>query len=112
MIVLAVVGTAADLFAAVAFARQDRMTLVLSICIGSSIQVALVVAPLPVLISWALGSPMTLVFHSPLDLLAVTSAAFVVRATAADGETTWFEGLVLIGVYAMLWPAFFFVGPA
>lgn len=112
VILLAVVGTAADLFAAVAFARQDRMSIVLSICIGSAVQVALVVAPLLVLISWALGSPMTLVFHSPLDLLAVTSAAFVVRAVAADGETTWFEGLLLIGVYGMLGLAFFFVGPA
>lgn len=112
VIALALVGTAADLFAAVAFARQNRMNIVLSICIGSSIQVALVIAPLLVLISWMLGSPMTLVFHSPLDLLAVTAAAITVRAVAADAETTWFEGLVLVGVYAMLGLAFFFVGPA
>lgn len=109
---LAVVGTAADLFAAVAFARQDRMNIVLNICIGSAVQVALVVAPLLVLISWAMGTPMDLVFHRPLDLLAVASAAFIVRAVAADGETTWFEGLLLVGVYAMLALAFFFVGPA
>ncbi|MGG5823574.1 calcium/proton exchanger [Falsiroseomonas sp. HW251] len=112
VILLAVVGTAADLFAAVAFARQDRMDIALGICIGSAVQVALVVAPLLVLLSWALGSPMTLVFHSPLDLLAVTAAAITVRAVAADGETTWFEGLLLVGVYAMLGLAFFFIGPA
>lgn len=109
---LAVVGTAADLFAAVSFARQDRMGIVFSICIGSAVQVALVVAPLLVLLSWALGSPMDLVFRSPLELFAVACAAFVVRAVAADGETTWFEGLLLVGVYVMLALAFFFVGPA
>ena len=112
VILLAVVGTAADLFAAVAFARQNRMDIVFSICIGSAIQVALVVAPVLVLLSWLLGTPMDLVFRSPLDLFAVISAAFIVRAVAADGETTWFEGLLLIGVYAMLGLAFFFVGPA
>ena len=112
VVLLALIGTAADLFAAVAFARQDRMDIVFSICIGSAIQVALVVAPLLVLLSWALGTPMDLVFQSPLDLFAVTGAAFIVRAVAADGETTWFEGLLLIGVYAMLAMAFFFVGPA
>lgn len=109
VIVLALVGTAADLFAAVAFARQDRMTIVFSICIGSAIQVALVVAPLLVLISWAIGHPMTLVLGNPLDLFAIAATAFVVRAIAADGETNWFEGLLLLGVYALLGLAFFFV---
>lgn len=112
VILLAVVGTAADLFAAVVFARQDRMSLAFSICIGSAIQVALVLAPLLVIISWFMGTPMTLVFSSPLDLFAIAGAAFVVRAVAADGESTWFEGLVLVGVYLMLAIGFFFVGPA
>ena len=110
VIVLAVVGTASDLFAAAWFARQDRMGLVLNICIGSAIQVALVVAPVLVLVSWAIGRPMTLVFDNPLDLFAIAGAAFIVNAIAADGETTWFEGVLLIGVYALLGLAFFFVG--
>ena len=54
---------------------------------------------------------MTLVFGSPLDLFAIAGTAFVVRAVAADGETTWFEGLLLVGVYVLLGTAFFFVGP-
>ena len=112
VILLAVVGTAADLFAAVAFARQDRMNIVLSICIGSAIQVALVVAPLLVLLSWFFGTPMNLVFHSPLDLFAMAGAAFAVRAVAADGETTWFEGLLLVGVYVLFGLGFFFLRPA
>lgn len=112
VILLAVVGTAADLFAAVAFARQDRMSLVFSICIGSTIQVALVLAPLLVIISWVIGQPMDLVFRSPLNLFAIACSAFVVRAVAADGESTWFEGLLLISVYVMLGLGFFFLGPA
>ncbi len=108
VIVLAVVGTAADLFAAVFFAKQDRMGLTMSICIGSTIQVALVVAPLLVILSWLLGSPMTLVFQNPLDLFAIAGTVFVVNAIAGDGETTWFEGVMLIGVYAVLGAAYFF----
>jgi len=109
VVVLALVGTAADLFAAAWFARQDKMGLVLNICIGSAIQVALVVAPLLVLISWAIGSPMTLVFRSPLDLFAITGAAFVVNAISGDGETTWFEGVLLVGVYVLFGLGFYFV---
>jgi len=108
VIVLALVGTVADLFSAVFFARQDRMGLVMSICIGSAIQVALVVAPLLVILSWLLGHPMTLVFHDPLDLFAIAGTAFIVNAITSDGETTWFEGVLLIGVYAVFGIAFFF----
>ena len=109
VIVLALVGTVADLFAAVWFARQDRMGLVMSICIGSAIQVALVVAPLLVILSWLLGTPMTLVFQSPIDLFAIAGTAFIVNAITGDGETTWFEGVMLIGVYIMLGLAYFFI---
>lgn len=110
VIVLALVGTSADLFAAVAFARQDRMGLVMGICLGSAIQMALVVAPLLVLISWAIGRPMSLVFGNPLDLFAVAGATLVVNVIAADGETNWFEGLLLVGVYLLLALGFFFLG--
>ena len=112
VIVLALVGTIADLFAAVWFARQDRMGLVMSICIGSAIQVALVVAPLLVILSWLIGSPMTLVFRSPLELFAIVGTAFIVNAITGDGETTWFEGVMLIGVYAVLGIAFFSPEPS
>jgi len=108
VVVLALVGTAADLFAAVVFARQDRLSIVLGICIGSAIQVALVLAPLLVIVSWLLGTPMTLVLPNPLMLFAVAATAFIVRTIAADGDTTWFEGLVLVGIYGMLAIGFFF----
>ena len=106
---LALIGTAADLFAAVSFARKGQMELVVSICIGSTIQVGLVVAPLLVLISLFIGHPMSLVFPSVLDLFAIASAVVITKSIAADGETNWFEGLMLVGVYALLALAFFFV---
>jgi Ca2+:H+ antiporter len=55
---------------------------------------------------------MNLVFGSPLDLFAIASAAFIVRSVAADGETTWFEGLLLVGVYLLLALAFYFDSPS
>ena len=110
VVVLALIGTVADLFAAVAFARADKMDIVLGLCVGSAIQIALVVAPVLVLVSWAIGHPMNLVFGSPLDLFAIASSAFIVRAIAADGESTWFEGFLLIGVYVLFAVAYFFQG--
>jgi Ca2+:H+ antiporter len=111
VVVLALIGTVADLFAAVVFARQDMMDIVFGMCLGSAIQIALVVAPVIVLTSWAIGHPMNLVFGSPLDLFAIASAAFIVRAIAADGETTWFEGLLLIGTYLLFALAYYFTSP-
>ncbi|MGI4796224.1 MAG: hypothetical protein ACRYG8_19635, partial [Janthinobacterium lividum] len=109
VIVLALIGTASDLFAGAFFARQGKMGLVLSVCIGSAIQVALVLAPLLVLISWAIGKPMTLVFSNPLDLFAIAGAAFIINSIASDGEVTWFEGMLLIGVYVLFGLGFYFV---
>ena len=109
VVVLALVGTVSDLLAAVVFARQDKMDIVFSMCVGSAIQIALVVAPVLVLASWLIGQPMNLVFGSPLDLFAIAGAAFIVRSVAADGETTWFEGLLLVGVYLLFALAYYFV---
>ena len=61
-----------------------------------------------VLASWLVGQPMNLVFSSPLDLFAIAGAAFIVRSVAADGETTWFEGLLLVGVYLLFALAYYF----
>ncbi len=108
VVALALIGTVADLFAAVAFARADKMDVVLGLCIGSAVQIALVVAPILVLASWAIGRPMNLVFDSPLDLFAIAGAAVVVRAIVEDGETNWYEGFILVGVYVLFALAFFF----
>lgn len=109
VIVLAVIGNAAEYVAAVYFARQDRMGLVMGITVGSSIQVALLIAPVLVIVSFFMGTPMDLVFTNPLELIAVAGVAFAVNSIAQDGETTWFEGVLLLAVYAVLGIAFFFV---
>ncbi len=112
VVVLALIGTVSDLFVAVSFARAGQMDVVISLCLGSAIQIALVVAPVLVLVSWAIGHPMNLVFGSPLDLFAIVSSVFIVRFIVADGETTWFEGFLLIGVYILFALAYFFLGHA
>jgi len=112
VIVLALVGTSADLFAASWFAYQNKIGLAINICVGSAIQIALVVAPLLVIISALMSQPMNLVFHNPRYLFAIAATAFVVSAIARDGETNWFEGLVLLGVYVLFGLGFFFTGPA
>jgi Ca2+:H+ antiporter len=109
IIVLAVVGNAAEYISAVYFARQDRMGLVITITVGSTIQVALFTAPLLVLISRAMGKPMNLVFSNPMELIAIAGVAFAVNSIAQDGETTWFEGVLLLAVYALFGLAFFFM---
>lgn len=109
VVVLPLVGNAAEYVAAVYFARKNHMDLVMTIAVGSSIQIALFTAPVLVLTSYAMGKPMNLVFGNPLELVAVAAAAFIVNSIAQDGETTWFEGVLLLAVYALLGLAFFFV---
>ncbi|HEX3178263.1 MAG TPA: calcium/proton exchanger [Methylomirabilota bacterium] len=112
IIVLAVVGNAAEYISAVYFARRDRMGLVMTITVGSTIQIALFTAPALVVISYFLQTPMDLVFSNPLELIAIAAAAFAVNSIAQDGETTWFEGVLLLAVYALLALAFLFVTAA
>jgi Ca2+:H+ antiporter len=111
VVVLAVVGNAAEYVAAVYFARKDQMSLVMSITVGSTIQVGLLIAPLLVIVSYLIGHPMNLVFANPLEMIAIAAVAFAVNAIAEDGEVTWFEGALLLGLYVLLGIAFFFVTP-
>jgi Ca2+:H+ antiporter len=112
VIVLAVVGNAAEYVSAVYFARKGQMDLVMPITVGSTVQVALFVAPLLVLVSYWMGKPMDLVFNNPIELIAIAGVAFSVNAISKDGEVTWFEGAVLLGIYLLLAVAFFLVTPA
>jgi Ca2+:H+ antiporter len=111
VIVLAVIGNAAEYVAAIYFARKNRMTLALSLTVGSSLQVALLLIPALVLISYGIGHRMNLVFGNPLELVAIAAAAFAVNAVTADGETSWFEGVLLLGTYLLLVMAFLFLDP-
>jgi len=109
VIVVAIIGNAAEHSTAVLMATKDRMDLALHIAIGSSIQIALFVAPLLVFVSYALpGEPMDLRF-SPFEVLAVLIAVSVVNLVAQDGESNWLEGALLLAVYAVLGMAFYFL---
>jgi Ca2+:H+ antiporter len=102
---LALVGNAAELFNAIRFARKDQMDLCIGITAGASVQVGLLVAPVLVFFGWALGQDMDLVF-SPLEVVAIVLAVYVTRNLTSDGESSWLEGLILVGVYVLLGIAF------
>lgn len=109
--VLALIGNLGEIISAVYFARQDKIGLTVSICIGSAVQTVLLIAPALVLVSYFMGHPMNLVFTNPLELIAIVGAVFAVNSIAADAETTWFEGALLVAVYCLFALAFFFVTP-
>jgi Ca2+:H+ antiporter len=105
---LATVGNAAELMSAVRFARKDKMDLAIGVTVGASTQVALLVAPILVFAGPLLGQKMDLLF-TPYEMWAVVLAVFITRTLIYDGESTWLEGLMLIGIYLMLAIGFFHV---
>lgn len=109
IIVLAIVGNIAEYISAVYFARKDRMGLVVTITVGSTIQVALLTAPVLVIASQFMTHRLNLVFGNPLEMIAIAATAFAVSSIAQDGETTWFEGVLLLAVYVLLAVSFFYL---
>ena len=109
LIIIPIVGNAAEHASAVVFALKNRMELAVTIAIGSTIQVALLVAPLLVMLSWLIGKRMDLVLNNPLELVTLVGAVLIANSVAQDGETNWLEGLMLLGVYLILAIAFFFL---
>jgi Ca2+:H+ antiporter len=109
VIVVAIVGNAAEHWVAIFFAARDKMDLSVNIAIGSAAQIALFAAPLLVIISFVVGDfPMALVFNG-LELGAILLAVLIANQVTQEGESTWFEGLQLLAVYAVLGLTFYFV---
>jgi len=109
IIVVPIVGNAAEHFVAVTVARKDQMDLSLAISVGSSAQIALFVAPLLVFISLFVGpEPLTLLFH-PFELAALGAATVIAAFIAQDGQSNWMEGAQLLAVFLILALAFFFL---
>lgn len=107
--VVAVLGNAAEHATAVSAAMKDRMDLALAIAIGSSVQIALFVAPVLVLASYVVGQhPMDLVLGAGL-VLSILLAVVVTGQVAADGRCDWLEGVQLLAVYVLLGLTFFFL---
>jgi Ca2+:H+ antiporter len=110
--VVSILGNAAEHFTAITAALKNRMDLSLSIAIGSSVQVALFVAPLLVLLSYAIAPmPMDLAFSGGL-VLTVMLSVLIVGQIAGDGRSDWLKGVQLLAVYVILALAFFFAPAA
>jgi Ca2+:H+ antiporter len=108
VIVVAIVGNAAEHWVAVLVAMKNKMDLAVNIAIGSSAQIALFVAPVLVLASFVLGPhPMALVFNG-FELAAVFLAILIATHVTNEGESNWFEGVQLLAVYLVLGLTFFF----
>ncbi len=108
VIVVAVVGNAAEHWVAVLVARKDKMDLAVNIAIGSAAQIALFVAPILVLLSFVIGpSPMALAFNG-FELGGVLIAVLIAAYATQEGESNWFEGIQLLAVYAVLALAFLY----
>jgi len=110
VIVVAIVGNAAEHWVAILVAYKNKMDLAVNISIGSSAQIALFVAPVLVMGSYFLGPhPMALVFNG-FEIAGVLLAILVATHITNDGESTWFEGLQLLAVYVVLGATFFAAG--
>jgi Ca2+:H+ antiporter len=109
VIIVGIVGNAAEHSTAIFAARQNKMDLAVGIAVGSTLQIALFVAPVLVLASYFLGPvAMDLVFTIP-EIVAIGLAVWIAEQISADGEMNWLEGVQLLAVYAVMAMAFYFL---
>jgi Ca2+:H+ antiporter len=108
LILIPLIGNAAEHATAVAVARKGQLDLALQIALGSSIQVALLIAPVLLFTGVWLGEEMNLVF-SPFQVIAMGLSTLVVAVITLDGESHWFEGVQLLAVYAIIGVAAYFI---
>ena len=106
VVVVPTIGNLAEHLVAVQLAAKDKMEFAMAVSFGSSLQVALFVAPVLVIIGAILGQPMDLVF-TPLEVAAVAAAVGISALIALDGESNWLEGALLTLVYIILAISFF-----
>jgi Ca2+:H+ antiporter len=108
VIVVAIIGNAAEHSSAVLMARRNKMDLSIGIALGSSMQIALFVAPILIFASYLFGRPMHLEFSIP-EVVAVIASIIIVEQITSDGESNWLEGVQLLSVYAILAILFYFL---
>lgn len=106
VIIVPIIGNVAEHLVAVQMAIKNRMELSMTIALGSSLQIALFVAPVLVFISLLFDEKLILAFTVP-EVIALAAASYVGSLVAEDGESNWFEGLMLLGVYLIVALAFF-----
>jgi len=107
VILLPIIGNAAEHATAVTVAMKNKMDLSVSVVMGSSLQIAFFVAPVLVIVGWFLGQPMDLDFN-PFELVSVVVAVLIVNSISSDGRSNWLEGTLLLAAYTILGLAFFF----
>ena len=107
VIVVPIIGNAAEHATAVTVALKNKMDLSVSVAVGSSLQIALFVAPVLILVGSLLGQPMDLNFN-PFELVAVIVAVLIANSVSSDGRSDWLEGSLLLAAYAVLGLAFYF----
>jgi len=107
VILVPIIGNAAEHATAVTVAMKNKMDLSMAVAMGSSLQIALFVAPVLVLAGWFFGQPMDLNFN-PFELVAVAVSVAIVNSVSSDGRSDWLEGALLLATYAVLGIAFFY----
>jgi Ca2+:H+ antiporter len=107
VILLPIIGNAAEHATAVTVALKNKMDLSVSVAVGSSLQIALFVAPILVILGWIIGQPMDLNFN-PFELVAVAVAVLIANSISSDGNSNWLEGGLLLATYIVLGLAFYF----
>ncbi|MDV3347544.1 calcium/proton exchanger [Leptolyngbyaceae cyanobacterium CCMR0082] len=107
VILLPIIGNAAEHATAVTVALKNKMDLSLSVAVGSSMQIALFVAPVLVIAGWLMGQPMDLDFNN-FQLIAVAVSILIANSISSDGSSNWLEGTLLLATYTIIGLAFFF----
>lgn len=105
---VAIVGNAAEHSAAILLAMKNKIGAAVEIAVGSSLQIALFVAPVLVFVSFFMGNTMDIVFTT-IELVAIGVAVFIAKSITQDGATNWYEGLMLLAVYVILGFSFYLV---
>lgn len=108
IIIIPLIGNVAEHLVAVQVAAKNKMELSLAISVGSSLQIALFVAPLLVFVSLLMGNPLTLVFNE-FELIALMAAVLIAGLVSLDGESNWLEGGMLLAIYIVIALGFFWL---
>ncbi|CAE6497566.1 unnamed protein product, partial [Rhizoctonia solani] len=107
LILLPIVGNAAEHVTAVTVSVKDKLDLSIGVAVGSSIQIALFVIPLLVVIAWGMGKPLTLL-NDPFESVVLFLSVLVVNYVVSDGKSNWLEGFILMMLYVIIAVAFWY----
>jgi len=107
LILLPIVGNAAEHVTAVTVSVKDKLTLSLGVAVGSSIQIALFVIPFTIILGWIIGRPITMLFD-PFESVVLFLAVLTVNYVVQDGKSNWLEGMILICLYLIIAVVFWF----